>query len=135
VTPNVVQADTNILSYIYNKRSFSVLYQPHLKNRIVVIAAQTVAEMRFGALRKNWGATRRATLESFLSDYTTVYPNDVICTLWAKVTAFAEFQGRHVTTDDAWIAATAMAMDIPLVTHNKKDFDFIEGLTVISEGG
>jgi predicted nucleic acid-binding protein len=34
---------------------------------------------------------------------------------------------------DAWIAATALVFDIPLVTHNRRHFDFIENLTLISE--
>jgi tRNA(fMet)-specific endonuclease VapC len=128
-----VQADTNILSYIFNKHSYANLYQRHLKGNIVLISSQTVAEMRFGALKRNWGVTRLAALESFLTNYITVYPNDVICSLWARVRVDAEFQGKHVSKDDAWIAATALAMDVPLITHSKQDFEFVQSLTVISE--
>lgn len=128
-----VQADTNILSYIFNNHSYQTLYEPYLRGNTVLISSQTVAEMRFGALRRNWGATRMAALEAFFTRYTTVYPNDMICSLWARVRADAEVQGKHVSIDDAWIAATALAMGVPLVTHNKQDFDFIQGLTVVSE--
>jgi hypothetical protein len=34
---------------------------------------------------------------------------------------------------DAWIAATALFHDIPLITHNRDDYLGIDGLTVLSE--
>ena len=38
-----------------------------------------------------------------------------------------------VDTTDAWIASVARMFDIPLVTHNRKHFEAIENLQVISE--
>jgi tRNA(fMet)-specific endonuclease VapC len=34
---------------------------------------------------------------------------------------------------DAWIAATAIVYRAPLITHNRKHFEGIAGLKVISE--
>lgn len=39
-----------------------------------------------------------------------------------------------ISAADAWIAATALLYGVPLVTHNRKDFEGIDGLVVISEG-
>lgn len=39
---------------------------------------------------------------------------------------------RPIGAADALIAATALALGIPLLTNNKRDFEGIEGLTVIS---
>lgn len=39
-----------------------------------------------------------------------------------------------MSENDVWIAATARALDIPLVTHNHHNFDFLNHLTLISEG-
>jgi len=38
-----------------------------------------------------------------------------------------------VSVGDAWIAATALAYSIPLVTHNYSDFKNISGLQIITE--
>jgi tRNA(fMet)-specific endonuclease VapC len=45
----------------------------------------------------------------------------------------ARRQGRPLQAADAWIAATALIQDIPLVTHNRRHYDGIRGLTVLSE--
>ena len=36
---------------------------------------------------------------------------------------------------DAWIAATALHLGVPLITHNKNDYLGVDGLTIISESG
>lgn len=41
--------------------------------------------------------------------------------------------GREIETADAWIAATALWLQCPVVTHNRRDFSDIPWLDVISE--
>jgi tRNA(fMet)-specific endonuclease VapC len=45
----------------------------------------------------------------------------------------ARRNGRPISAADAWVAATALHLDVPLVTHNKSDFLGVDLLTVISE--
>ncbi|MBF6593583.1 MAG: PIN domain-containing protein [Thermaceae bacterium] len=125
--------DTNILSYKHNDHTFWALYEPRLEGQVLCIAAQTVAEMRFGALRSGWGQERRARLERLLSSHAVLFPDDSICTAWAELRIECERKGRPMQPADLWIAATAKALDIPLVTHNRRDFDFLEGLSLVSE--
>lgn len=126
-------ADTNILSYAHNEHTLWNAYHPILKGHAVLIAAQTVAELRFGALRVNWGTRRVARLEALISQHPVVYPNDAICWRWARLRADVERAGRHLGPNDAWIAATAFELDVPLVTHNARDFKMIKGLTIITK--
>jgi predicted nucleic acid-binding protein len=39
---------------------------------------------------------------------------------------------RRLATQDAWIAATAISCDCPLLTHNARDYAQIAGLRVVS---
>jgi tRNA(fMet)-specific endonuclease VapC len=55
-----------------------------------------------------------------------------LCLKWAEITASAEANGHRISCADAWIAATAMLHDIPLITHNRRDFADVTGLTVVS---
>jgi predicted nucleic acid-binding protein len=41
--------------------------------------------------------------------------------------------GKVIATVDAWIAATALAYEIPLVWHNGKHYSGVEKLTLICE--
>ena len=125
--------NTNIISYADNEHSLWQHYEPILDGQTLLIVAQTVAELRYGALLRNWGTRRRARLKRLMESCTTVYPNDTICTLWAELRASRDRKGRPIDAADAWIAATALAFEIPLVTHNAKDFDTIDTLIIISE--
>jgi tRNA(fMet)-specific endonuclease VapC len=125
--------DTNIVSYAYNQHSLWTRYAPILEGNQVLVAAQTVAEMRFGALLKNWGEGKTKRLEALLASYGVAHTDDAICMEWGRVKNEALVKGRPMSLGDTWIAATARSLGIPLVTHNKKDFDFLDGLTVLSE--
>jgi predicted nucleic acid-binding protein len=52
---------------------------------------------------------------------------------WAEVMVNAQRMGRPIGVADAWIAATALHFNVPLVTHNAADFAGVNGLIVITE--
>jgi tRNA(fMet)-specific endonuclease VapC len=45
----------------------------------------------------------------------------------------ADKAGTPMGVADAWIAATALALGCPLVTHNATDFQGVPGLPIITE--
>nr|WP_242051158.1 hypothetical protein [Nostoc spongiaeforme] len=55
-----------------------------------------------------------------------------LCREWAKVRANRQNAGRPISPQYAWIAATAIHYDLPLVTHNIKDFLEIPNLRLIT---
>lgn len=50
----------------------------------------------------------------------------------ADVTVAAQAAGRRIECADAWIAATAVLYDAPLITHNRVDYLGVPGLIVMS---
>jgi len=40
----------------------------------------------------------------------------------------ARNSGRRIETADAWVAATALVYDAPLLSHNKADYLGVSGL-------
>jgi predicted nucleic acid-binding protein len=109
------------------------LYKPHIEGKLQMIAAQTFAELEVWPLEKNWGSKRHMALRSSLEKFVFVEANKEIAILWAEIQTHAKRIGRSITVGDAWIAATALAYDAPLVTHNRKDFENVSGLKVVSE--
>jgi len=57
-----------------------------------------------------------------LSNYLVIPVDQPLCREWAQVRSDRQSAGRPISPQDAWIAATALRHDLPLVTHNSKDF-------------
>ena len=72
-----------------------------------------------------------AVLEATLKSYLVVPYSSQLSRAWARIRW--ERRNRPIAVDDAWIAATAVSYNCPLVTHNSKDFTGISGLQVITE--
>lgn len=125
--------DTDIISFTYKKDSRAALYEPHLEENFLVISFMTLAELSLWTLGNNWGDRRKRNLSQFLKDYLVIYPDEKLCEIWAKIKSDAHKKGRPIETADAWVASVALLFDIPLITHNRKDFEAVENLHIISE--
>lgn len=99
-----------------------VPYQQHMQGATLFLGFQTVAEMRFGALKANWGASRRQVLEQFFSNFNIILYNDALAFHWVEVMLDAQRVGRRLEAGDGWIVAPAKYLNAPLLTHDK-DFD------------
>jgi predicted nucleic acid-binding protein len=132
--PTDVLADTDVLSFVLHQDPVrEPRYLPHFRNHIVRVSFATVAEMRFGALKRGWGAKRRSQLEDFLSKYEVVETTPTIGRIWGVIRVDSMRAGRTIERQDAWIAATALALDIPLITHNAKHYSHLMGLKIITQ--
>jgi predicted nucleic acid-binding protein len=130
-----VVVDTDVVSYLYKRDSRAERYRRHLDGRLTILSAQTLAELYHWPERRNWGSLRREELESFLQDYHVHYPDRETCRLYGSLTAAAQRAGYVVPPTDAWHAATALRLGVPLVTHNARDFQGVPTLVVLTEQG
>src|SRR5262249_49083901 len=55
-----------------------------------------------------------------------------LCRKWAEVMMAAQAVGRRIECADAWIAATPLLYDAPLITHNRTDYVGVPGLILVS---
>ncbi|MBA4125174.1 MAG: PIN domain-containing protein [Acidobacteria bacterium] len=128
-----IVVDTDIVSYIFKKDTRSELYEPHLIQVPKFISFMTFAELRRWKFQSNWSEIKNKKFEKLLSDYGVVYADEELCNLWARITINAQKKGRPIETADAWVAAAALMFDVPLITHNRKHFENVENLKIISE--
>jgi predicted nucleic acid-binding protein len=126
-----VVVDTDVASYLFNWHSSAKRLSDSLRGFDLVLSFMTVAEMRTGAIIANQGHRRSALLEQYIQGFGIVYPNDSMCTEWAKLRAASRISGRVVSIQDAWIAASALELRAPLATNNRSDFEHIEGLQLL----
>jgi len=92
------------------------------------ISAVTVAELQVGVLAaKDLGtrARRLATLES-ASDIELLPIDASVAASWALLRVHIAETGRRLNVNDLWIAATALANGVPVITQDD-DFRPIEG--------
>jgi predicted nucleic acid-binding protein len=55
-----------------------------------------------------------------------------LCGKWAQVSFAAKKKGRPIQTADAWIAASALYYQVPLITHNRADYSAVDGSVLLS---
>jgi predicted nucleic acid-binding protein len=124
---------TNVVSYLFKEDTRAKLYEPHLVEIPKFISFMTFAELRHWKLQNNWGKKKITKFEEFLSDFGVIHSDEELCEIWANIKTDAHKKGNPIDTADAWVASVAILFDIPLVTHNRKHFENVEGLKIISE--
>lgn len=125
--------DTNIVSYLMRGGPLAQAYSKHVQGKLLAIAFITVGEMYFGAENRNWGEKKRQELDTTLRNFVVVPYDHEIARAYGRVASERKSAGRPISLHDAWIAACAVRHQVPLVTHNAKDFVAITGLTVLTE--
>ena len=118
--------DTDVVSYLFKNHSVATLYDADLLNHTLVVSFMTVAELERWAIQSKWGDARRNRLNWFLQ------PFAILAYDRAEVMVEAQARGFRIEGADAWIAATALLYDLPLVTHNRDDYRGVPGLRIIS---
>ena len=130
MTPVVV--DTDVVSFLFKNDSRAQFYLPLLKNRKLLVSFMTEAELEQWIIMAKWGAGRVQRFQEFMQGFVSVPSSRDLILQWAGAMAAARANGRRIEAADAWIAATALLYDAPLVTHNPKDYLGVRNLKVLT---
>lgn len=97
------------------------------------VSVITVSELLHGIYRASGAvrARRRAWVEGLLAGIETIPITTPVARVHADVWAGLARQGTVVGQHDLWIAATALAHGLGVVTRNERDFARIPGLRVL----
>jgi len=126
-----VVADTDVVSFLFKAHALAPAYQAILAGRPLLVSLMTVAEIEYGMEVKVWGGSRRDLMRRFLSRFTTLLPDSETARIWARTKSACEKKGRPMTFPDAWIAAAALQLGVPLATHNFGDYDAVDNLVIL----
>lgn len=98
----------------------------------LLVSVVTIGELRAGVLSAGDVSTRElrlATLiEALALDPTPI--DEKVADRWATLRLRLRDSGQRMPANDSWIAATAMALGIPVVTQDA-DYVTVDGLSVI----
>jgi predicted nucleic acid-binding protein len=98
----------------------------------LAVSILTVAELRFGVLNASDDGARAERLRTLLeAESLSPLPIDrLVAEAWARLRRALLIGGRRMPVNDSWIAATAIAHRLPVVTQDS-DYDGVPGLRVI----
>lgn len=118
--PVVVDAD--VFSMVHYNKGRGVDLEPFLIGRPLMLAFCTVGELRAGAIKASWGEKQKEQLESFIRAYTVVRPTSATVHDYAFLHAALHHNLKGGGINDMWTAAVALALDLPIITNNLRDF-------------
>jgi len=127
--------DTDVYSADLSETALIAVYEPIIVGRPAFLSFQTVAELHFGALRRNWGAARMRKLDAKIAAAQVVHSGEDLGATYAHLRAecvrLGHALGQREHDADRWIAATALRLGIPLVS-NDRIFEGAPGLRLES---
>ena len=127
-----IVVDTDVVSYIFNGHTQAEFFKPYLANKTLAVSFMTVAELYCGAYHAGWGANRLTRLENHLKNYVVLPYDYELCLKWAAIRQSGESKGQCIYHSDCWIASCALLYDCALATNNRKHFEHIRELPLIS---
>lgn len=123
----VALADTSLFIAVEQDRPLSS--RPPSR---VAVSVVTVAELRLGVLTAQDGPTRARRLGT-LTAAMSLEPlpvDEKVANAWAALRLALRDAGRRMPVNDSWIAATAIANDMPVASQDG-DYDDIPGLRAL----
>ncbi len=98
----------------------------------LAVSIVTVGELRAGVLAANDVRVRERRLTTLTAalELDPVPVDDDVAAQWARLRMLLRDMERRMPVNDSWIAATAMALQVPVVAQDD-DYVELDGLSVI----
>ena len=96
------------------------------------VSAVTLGELRLGVLQAQnpEAASRRLSTYQLAQQFEALIVDEAVSEAWALLISRLRAAGRKASINDSWIAATAIAHRVPIVTQDS-DYDGMPGVEVI----
>jgi predicted nucleic acid-binding protein len=128
VTPRRALADTSIFTGLEAARFDADRFADFEWG----ISAITLGELRLGALQAQDPVTvsRRLSAYQLAQRFEALAVDEMVSEAWALLVSRLRVAGQKVPLNDSWIAATAIAHEVPVVTQDS-GYDTMPGVQVI----
>ena len=127
MTPLRFMLDTDTCSFVIRGGNDRLRKRIQRNAERLCVSAVTVAELRFGARKK--GSPRIENAVDFFLELVDVVPwDEEAAGRYAEIRVALESAGTPIGNMDMLIAASALAVGCPVVTHNTDHFGRVPGL-------
>ncbi len=111
--------DTSVASLLIGPRAATSGYPDVVRGYGLALPMATYAELQQGSLIDGWGGVKLQDLDNFVLGTTLLPVTETTAELWASLRFECRGRGIGNTENDAWIAATALEVGCPLVSHDR----------------
>lgn len=129
----ILMLDTDYCVDIIRSKAFRERSLPWIRTHEVGdlgISVITLAELEYGVRKSSNQERNKRALDKFILPLEVAEFDNNAAVYYGKIRASLEKNGKPVGSLDMLIGATAMALGIPLVTNNVKEFKRIRGLEI-----
>jgi tRNA(fMet)-specific endonuclease VapC len=123
--------DTNICIYIARKRPEEILERfQRLRPGEIAMSVITCGELSYGAGKSRFHAEALKSLRELMAIIPVLAISADVGERYGEIRAQLEKSGCVIGNNDLWIASHALALGVPLVTNNEREFIRVPGLSV-----
>ncbi len=119
--------DTNVIIRFF--KGETELFSLFDEREKLYISSVSVGELMYGAALSQKADFNRENYFCFCEQMKVLYPDLEVAKSYGRIKASLKMKGRPIPENDIWIAATALAADLTLVTADS-DFSFVDGISV-----
>lgn len=120
-----IMLDTDSCIYLINRRKGMTPQAPMYD---CGISAVVLGELEFGILNSQRPDANRERLLNFLGSVSVLPLGEAEAMVYASIRL--KMKSQLIGRNDMWIAAHAIALNVPLVTNNTREFSRVPGLTI-----
>lgn len=123
--------DTDTCIRYINGRSPKIRAKlPHIPRVDVGASIITKAELFYGSAKSQTPERSRQKQLEFLQTVQTVFFDEAAAVAYGDIRAYLDREGTPIGGNDLLIAATALAYNLIVVTHNTREFGRVPGLKI-----
>ena len=96
------------------------------------ISVVSMGELYEGVYKASDPTRNEETLQLVLSEIDVVHIDDEVCRIYGQQRGRLRAGNADTGNNDIWIGATALRHDLTLLTNNRRHFERMEGLSIVS---
>jgi len=124
--------DTNICIFIIKRRPAAVLERfREYEIGDLGISSITLSELRYGVVKSEHREKNARALDEFTTPLEIIPFDENAALAYGEIRATLESAGMVIGSMDMLIAAQAVALSIPLVTNNTREFQRVRGFNIL----
>ena len=105
-------------------------FEPRLPLQDCAISVVVLGELEWGVQHSQRVQHNRVVLDEWLTAVQVTAMNADVGRRYGRLRTHLAAAGQMIGPNDLWIAAHALSLELPLISHNLREFERVPGLAV-----